>query len=466
VFSDSSPLTPLSKACLGLAGLLAALLIAVVVNYLAHGGADGLASTSIAAAAVRTSAEPGGSLETEVTFGVAGESKTVTATGSGVFDAASGRARIEQTTQGADGAPLKVETLSDEKRVFVRSSVLAEELPPHKEWLGMEPLLGKDPSTALGAGGGAKGSLEMLQAIGSDVEAVGEETIRGEATTRYKATVDLSKAAKTFAAKGDTSLAHLYREIASRLAGPMPTEVWIGVGGLVRRQRMIERTRIDGGKILELHVSIDYFDFAPHPDIKLPASETVLDYTPVLRAELGMIDGTSLGPLTPPAGATPLAVSSFRNRAAGICKEIRHKVTKLVAAAPPFAQQLKAVGPRGIAAGEAKPILVKVGLWYEGPLYRLSVRATSEFAALDPPARYAADYRRYLTMSVEEAEWLLAKARSYQLGAFDVPGVDEQRPAEARRSREFKRLEAAMGIDACTQDAEGPSGQAAETTLG
>ena len=143
----------------------------------------------------------------------------MTATGAGVFDRRSGRARIEQSVPGADGSPVKVVTISDETTAFVSTRILSEELPPGKEWLGMEPLLGQDPTTALSAGGGAKGSLEMLRAVGGEVERVGEEMVRGENTTEYKGTIDLSRAAKEFAAKGDASLARFYKQVASRISG-------------------------------------------------------------------------------------------------------------------------------------------------------------------------------------------------------------------------------------------------------
>lgn len=313
-----------------LAGLLALVVIAAVVVVISQsGGTEGLTLTSVAGAAERTVAEPGGSMETEITYGVSGGSKPVTATGEGVFDSRTGRARIELSVAGVDGSPLQVESVGNEKTSFVSSRVLSEELPPGKEWLGMEPLLGNDPTTALGAGGGAKGSLEMLRAVGGNVERVGEETVRGENTTRYKGTVDLSQAAKKFAAEDDPALARLYREVGGRLSGPMPVEVWIGIGGLVRRERLVERIPAEGGQSLAMHLSIEFFDFAAHPDIALPPRHEVLDYTPVLRAELGMMDGTSLGPLKSAPGATALPVPAFRRRATGICRATLAKDERL-----------------------------------------------------------------------------------------------------------------------------------------
>src|SRR6185437_8974796 len=113
---------------LWLTALLALVAVAVVAVILFQGGGtDGLGSTSVAGAAERTAAEPGGSIETEITYSAGGDSTPVTSTGEGAFDTGSGRARVELSVPGADGAPLKVESVGDEKTSFVRSRILSEE---------------------------------------------------------------------------------------------------------------------------------------------------------------------------------------------------------------------------------------------------------------------------------------------------------------------------------------------------
>jgi hypothetical protein len=227
---------PRSKRFLWIAGPLV-LLVGVLVYFAARGGSGELNLGTVAEAAERTGAEPGGSVEMEVTYSVAGESKSTTATGAGVFDNHSGRARLELSVPEADGTPLKVESVGDEKTTFVGSRVLSEQLPPGKRWLGMEPLLGHDPTTALSAGGGAKGSLEMLRAVGGDVERVGDEAVRGENATLYKGTVDLLQAAQKFTAKGQTGLARLLSRsravfpARSRSKSGSASEAWSGVSG-------------------------------------------------------------------------------------------------------------------------------------------------------------------------------------------------------------------------------------------
>jgi hypothetical protein len=446
---------------LWLGALFALVAVGAIVYFATRGGSDGLAPISVAAAAERTSAEPGGSIETEITYTVAGESDSVVAKGAGTFDSRSGLARIELNVQGPDGSPVKVVTISDEKTAFVSSAVLSEQLPPGKAWLGMEPLLGRDPTTALSAGGGAKGSLEMLRAVGDDVERVGEETVRGENSTHYKASVDLAREAKTFAAKGDAGLARLYKEIASRIAGPIAVEVWIGVGGLVRRERLLERVPTEDGKTLELHLAIEFFDFAPHPDIKPPAQDLVLDYTPVLRAELGMLDGTGIGSLRPPRGAAPLSVSEFRHQATAICRATLVRGNKLPDEGGRLGRKLGALSNSGATLSEIQPVILELGRWLEDFPYRWSSAEIAELAALAPPPEYAADFHRYLTIYAEEAEWELAEARAFQSGHAQALDNSKHEAEHRPELRELARILPRLGIMECGKDFESGSTSAA-----
>jgi hypothetical protein len=325
----------------------------------------------------------------------------------------------------------------------------------------MEPLLGQDPTTALSAGGGAKGSLEMLRAVSGDIERVGEETIRGEDATEYKATVDLSRAAKTFAAKGDASLARLYRQIGSRISGSIPTEVWIGVGGLVRRQRMIERAPTGNGHTLELAVSIEFFDFAPHPDIKLPARNLVLDYTPVLRAELGMLDGGNLGPLHPPTGAAPLSNAAFRRQATAICHATRTEGKALAGKGERLERKLGALNGADATMSEVQPVIAELGSWLEEVPYRSSSDEIAKLAALAPPAKYAADFHRYLTIYAEEVEWELAEARALESGHAQALDNAEHQAERLPQKRELARILPRLGILECGKEVE--SGQSSRS---
>ncbi len=443
---------PSSRRLLQLAGLLSLLLIAVVVNYLLHEGDDVL--NPVAEAAQRTAAQPGARIKMEVTYGATGSARTITGTGTGAYDAPSGRTRIDFNLPIPGQAPMVIRSVGDERTTYTHSSVLAAELPAGKEWLGMEPLLGHDPTKALGSGPGVQGTLEMLGEIGGGVEELDHQSVRGHRTTRYRATMDLGHMADLMAEHGETDLAAEYKQMAEEAPEPIPVEVWIDGDGLLRLTRMVLSVPTgDGGPTVTVDMRTEYFDFGVHPKVKLPPRRKVFDYTPVLRAELGLEDGHNLGPLGPPAGTKPLSTATFQRRIRGICRVGLAEGKSLAPRSRELTEQLRSAGREAIESGAARQLIVTVGRWYETSAARLIRRQFRRLRAVAPPARYAADYRRWMTLSAKGAEWILAEARIYQLGITKVPGTEGHKAAEKRAERESKKLAASMGLSACeTQD--------------
>jgi hypothetical protein len=449
-----SRLDPLSRRLLGLAGLLSVLLIAVVVNYLLHDASEAL--NPIADAAQRTAAMPGARLKIEVTYGAEGSSKTVTGTGDGVYDARTGRTDARLTISTPGGGSTWVEALGDERTVYTRSSALESVLPPGKLWVGMEPLLGHDPQNALGSGSGAQGTLEELKAAGGSVEELDHQIVRGHRTTRYKSTIDLARVADLLGEGGDAELTREYEVLAEKSPDPIPVEVWIDEHGLARLVRMVQQLpTVSGGPTISMDTRMEFFDFGHQSKIPLPPKSRVLDYTPVLRAELGLEDGTSFGPLSPPPGAKPLSASAFRHRATQICGRAYDEAKSIAPTEQRFIRQLKGLGRSAILAGEGKPILVGLGRWIEGPLYRLGRRETRELASLAPPPSDLANFHRYLTLDVKSLEGILAGARAFQLGLYKVPGPADRKAEESRQKSERKHLVAALGIPVCEKEFKG-----------
>ena len=450
---------PLSRRLLQLAGLLSLLLIAVVVNYLLHDGSEVL--NPIAEAAQRTAAMPGARLKLEVTYSAAGGAKTVVGTGAGAFDARTGRARVDFTVPIPGQTPMTVTSLGDQRTVYMRSPVLTAELPAGKEWLGMEPLLGHDPDV-LGGGPGARGTLEELRAVGGGVEELDHQIVRGHRTTRYKSSIDLSRVADTLAERGDASLAHEYEALAEKVPDSIPVEVWIDGNGLARLIRMVQPLpTVSGGPTVTMDMRMEFFDFGARPKVTMPPRSRVLDYTPVLRAELGLEDGHGLGPLSPPAGTKPLPTATFHRRVEGICRAGTAAAKGLLPRSRELTDRLKALGPDALRSGEAKPLIATTGRWFERSGYGLLQRLFRKLVAVAPPARYAADYRRWLRLNAQEAEWILAEARAYQLGVVKVPGAGDHEAEAKRQKREAKKLAASLGISGCETGHDGASAEPA-----
>lgn len=424
------------------------LLIAVVVNYVAHGGTEGL--NPVAEAAQRTAKMPGGHIAIEVKFSSPSSPTSLVGTGDGVFDAHTGRTDVNISLPIPGGQPLFTEVISTPQKVFVRGSGLEGELPQGKRWLEVEPLLAASKQTAFASNDSAQGTLEALGTVGS-VDREDRQIVRGDLTTRYKGEIDPAKVVDVLEEKGEAKLARAYEILAERTPLGMGVEVWVDGKGLVRQMTMIQQIPIAGGNEVTNETRMQFYDFGPHPGIKSPKRAQVFDYTPVLHAQLGLIDGRSLGTLTPPAGAKPMSAGVFRRRATGICEATLAKAKPLIARLGRLTRGYASVRPDSLSYGETKSLLRRTGGILEGPVYALGTREIARLRALAPPTRYAADYQRYLTIYAQQAELIPARARALDLGVFTVPGIDSK-SLEAEQKKELKGLASQMGIQACERE--------------
>lgn len=281
------PADRLPRRLLLFAGVLSVALIAVFVNYLLHGGADEL--NPVAEAAERTAAMPGARLKMEMTYKSDESSKTVVTSGTGVFNARTGRSRGYFGVAVPGRAPVSMMAVGDQRVSYVRSSTLASKLPPGKEWMGVEPLLGHSPEEAFGTGTGAEGELEMLKATGGGVEDLGHQVVRGHRTTLYKGSVDLSNAVDLLTERGEAALAKEYEAVAEKTSGPPAVEVWVDEHGLAREIDVVQKIQpAPDAPTITAETRIEFFDFGIRPKIELPPKDRVYDYTPVMREKLGL----------------------------------------------------------------------------------------------------------------------------------------------------------------------------------
>ncbi len=433
----------------------AAIAIAVVALYL-RGGSDSL--NPVAQAAERTARQPGAKLAMEMTFAVDGAPAPVVANGSGSFNGHTGRTQLTMTESVPGKGPVVIEAVGNQRVSYVRSSILGAELPPGTQWLGMEPFLGHNPQTAFGTNGGAQATIEGLEAVGGGVVKMDQQTVRGHLTTRYKGSIDLDKAAALFGEKHEKQLQKQYEVLAKADPTPSSVEVWIDKKGLVRQMRLEQQVGESNGPTVTLVQRMQFYDFGAKPKIKLPPKKRVFDYTPVLRAELGVDDGTSFGPLAPPAGAKPLAAGEFSKRVDGVCRGLERK-------AKPILRQNKALSNVIDNAVIDSPEKGRE-LGYEWarrvgePTYRLGGLTLGVLAKVTPPADLASDYRRYLKRGAKETEAVLAISRLMTLGAFKSPLLKKLEEEVKASEKKSERLASKLGIPACQSSGDGETGSA------
>src|SRR5205085_114094 len=162
------------------------------------------------------------------------------------------------------------------------------------------------------------------------------------------------------------------------------------------------------------------FDFGPQPKIELPPTHLVFDYTPVLRAELGLDDGSQIGSLAPPAGAKALSVAEFHARGAKVCRGVIGKAEGLFGRNTSLFRELGRLSPADLESGNYRPLVRAYGTRVMAPAYNLLRKGTDELAALAPPASLASDYRRYLQLDAIQIEEAQALIRVLALGQTKI----------------------------------------------
>lgn len=261
---------------------LSLLLVLVLANSLLNGGGeDALEFNPVAAAAERTQEGQGARFTTKIVFSSEFEPPAVIS-GGGEYNAETGLARARLNLSGDSGTQVRIESLSDDSMVYIRSPQYPEKLPEGKEWFGIRPFVAEGTESAM-PGEGPEGSLRMLRAAG-EVRRIGSERVRGVPTTRYRASVTIAGFAAQLRAEGHDDFAADFEELAAQVAGPIRTEVAIDAQEIVRRTHTTMTTLTPEGPV-KMDLRMDLFDFGVQPDIQVPDSSLVFDMTPIMEAK-------------------------------------------------------------------------------------------------------------------------------------------------------------------------------------
>ena len=138
--------------------------------------------------------------------------------------------------------------------IYVGSPLFAGKLPGGARWIKLDlarvgQALGFDLQQLAGGQANPAQFLEFLKASGGSVSAVGEETVRGVGTTRYRGTLDLNKALDVVPSSARAAL----RSAISKMGlSSLPVEVWVDAHKLVRRIALALKVPA-GGQELEFH---------------------------------------------------------------------------------------------------------------------------------------------------------------------------------------------------------------------
>jgi LppX/LprAFG-like lipoprotein len=153
------------------------------------------------------------------------------------------------------------------------------QLPAGKKWikmdlekLGQEAGLNLDQMMGAGQTDPSQG-LDFLRGV-KDVHAVGEEEVRGVATTHYTGVVDLAILG-TEQPEMKPAIDQLVQQSGlSRI----PVEVWIDEDGFVRRMKQ----NLEGsgsGLPMNMTMTTDLYDFGTDVSVKEPPADDVVDFS-------------------------------------------------------------------------------------------------------------------------------------------------------------------------------------------
>jgi hypothetical protein len=239
----------------------------------------------VAAAASATDA---GSTQVALTVGVdtpSGETIDVTANGVAAQD--QGDLTVDASSAlAAAGLPgsgsIEIRYLQEngDPVVYLNAPFLAGMLPGGQSWVRIDvekagQALGVDPNQILGqASQNPTSVLDLLQQVGSVETVPGAETINGESTTHYKATIDLTKVASQIGSDAQAFAQHLIDQGAP---SSIPIDVWVGSDGLVRQVTFDESA--PGGQAGAVHLKVDLTPSSTPVTVTAPPASDTFDAT-------------------------------------------------------------------------------------------------------------------------------------------------------------------------------------------
>jgi hypothetical protein len=238
-------------------------------------GCGGVSLDPVAKAAAATQDEQ--TMRVDFDFSSASGTATTRGTGSGVFDNASKTGKLTMQVA-ANGQQVPVEVLEQGLVVYMRSPLLARQLPAGKTWLKLDlqkaaQRQGLDLQSLTGPR--ADDQLAQLRAA-SKVDELGPEQVAGVDTTPDRATVAFAKAA---AGAKTRAQAETYRRLA-KLTGSktVPVDVWVDGNDHVRKlSESYSVTDPKTGKAVQTSMSMTFEDFGVPVDVRPPAPDTVVD---------------------------------------------------------------------------------------------------------------------------------------------------------------------------------------------
>ena len=261
---------------------------AIVISGCGAANTVSQAVDPVARAAETTSRVQGYRMSASVTINTA--VGPVKSTMSGVMDRVTRTGEMTSTESVAGHSFAMSERLSGLTVYMNVSSIPGlDQLTHGKQWLKM------DMSRAFGSLG--VGSLsttssdpsqfvDYLRAVSDNTRKVGTDTVRGVATTRYRAVIDLRKYPNVAPPGQRATAKRAITRMEEVLGGhTMPMDVWIDHDRLVRRMSFTMGECVNRQK-LSMDMTMDLYDYGPQHTTPMPSGSQTFDLNPLVAGSM------------------------------------------------------------------------------------------------------------------------------------------------------------------------------------
>jgi hypothetical protein len=218
-------------------------------------------------------------------------SEPITGSGSGIFDQQHRRGTMSISVN-AEGHSTTVASQYAGTTLYMRTSH-GSSITHDKPWIEFDlsrvsAALGVSyPALSSSEGSSPTQMLSYLRASG-EVSRIGTETVRGTATTHYRATIDYDRYA-TSAPPSQRAAARSSAAAIERLTDShdQVVDVWIDAHHRVRREQLTYQECLPGSSgATKVHVTFEYFDFAVQAIPRRPRRDEVADLTDYIEKQL------------------------------------------------------------------------------------------------------------------------------------------------------------------------------------
>lgn len=195
----------------------------------------------------------------------------------GELDLLRQQAHLRRDVPAVSGVPLLGRLLPEPVEILHdgRDSYLRLPLGGQRAWVRLgtsdDPLSGPDsPAPGLTNPAAALGLLRALEGM---PQALGEERVRDQPSTRFRVVVDLERAAAALSGRAEDLARGL-----SRLRGrnDLPLEVWLDDSDRVTRLRYVFEPQLGGRSDITVTTDLELWDFGVTVDIRAPAEDELV----------------------------------------------------------------------------------------------------------------------------------------------------------------------------------------------